>query len=58
MTYKQIETSREIRLWIKDIIVPVCTCAASLLLVPEVREAVAAKATSVKESINQKINKK
>lgn len=58
MTHKQIETSREIRLWIGQIIVPAATIVVSLMTVPEVREAVALKANSVKESIKQKLNKK
>lgn len=57
MTYKQIEASREVRLWIRDIVVPVATVAVGLLTVPEVREAVAAKATDIKRSINIKLKK-
>ena len=57
MTYKQIETSREIRLWIGQIIVPAATVAVSLMTVPEVRGAVAAKAEEIKESTKQKLKK-
>ena len=52
MTHKQIEMCREIRLWIRDIIVPTATVAVTMMTVPEVREAVAAKADEVKRSIN------
>ena len=57
MTYKQIETSREIRLWIRDIVVPAATVVVTMMTVPEVREAVAAKAREVKRSINIKLKK-
>ena len=57
MTWKQIETSREVRLWVKEIVVPVVGFAASTLLIPEVREAVAAKAGEVKEKINKKLKR-
>lgn len=54
MTYKQIEASREVRLWIGQIIVPAITLAATTMAIPEVRQAVAAKAKSVKRSIENK----
>ena len=57
MTYKQIEASRELRLWIGQIIVPALTLAATAMAIPEVREAVAAKAEDIKYSIKQKIKK-
>ena len=57
MTYKQIEASREVRLWIGQIIVPAITIAASTLAIPEVRQAVAAKARDVKQNIERKIKR-
>ena len=57
MTYKQIEASREARLWIGQIIVPAITVAVSTLAIPEVRQAVAAKARSVKQNIERKIKR-
>ena len=57
MTYKQIEASREVRLWIGQIIVPAITIAVSTLAIPEVRQAVAAKARDVKQSIECKIKR-
>ena len=54
MTYKQIEASRETRLWIGQIIVPAITFAATTLAIPEVRQAIAAKANSIKRSIEDK----
>ena len=58
MTYKQIEAAREARLWIGQIIVPACTVAATTLTIPEVREAIAAKATSIKRQIEDKLRRK
>ena len=57
MTYKQIEATREVRLWIGQIIVPAFTLAATTLAIPEVRQAVAAKAKSMKESLEKKMRK-
>lgn len=57
MTYKQIEASREVRLWIGQIIVPAITLAATAMAIPEVRQAVAAKADSIKRSIKYKFKK-
>ena len=57
MTHKQIETSREIRLWLGQILIPAATVAVSLMTVPEVREAVAVKAEQGKESAKQNIKK-
>lgn len=58
MTHNQkIETMREIRLWIGQIIVPACGVAAATLTIPEVREAVAAKAKQYKEKIESKTKK-
>lgn len=54
MTYKQIEASREARLWLGQIIAPAITLAVSTLAIPEVRQAVAAKAESIKQSIKEK----
>lgn len=58
MTYKQIEASREARLWIGQIIVPAATVVGSALAIPEVRQAVAAKAEEVKRTIKNKMNNK
>lgn len=58
MTYKQIEASREARLWIGQIIVPAVTVVGSALAIPEVRQAVATKAEEVKRTIKNKMKKK
>ena len=57
MTYKQIEASREARLWISQVIVPVFTTAGLLMLNPEIRASVKTKATELKETIKTKIKK-
>ena len=54
MTYKQIEASREARLWIGQIIVPAIGFATATLAIPEVRQAVAAKADEIKRSIKDR----
>lgn len=57
MTYKQIETSREIRLWVGQIIIPAATVAVTILTVPEVRQAVGAAANGIKTKIESKFKK-
>ena len=58
MTYKQIEASREIRLWITQVILPAFGIGTMLVAtVPEVREAVVAKAKNVKDKIDEKLHK-
>lgn len=58
MKRKNIDTMREVRLWIGQIIVPAVTLAATTMAIPEVRQAVAAKARDVKDSIDRKIKRK
>jgi len=58
MTYKQIEASREVRLWLGQIIIPAASVAVAILSIPEVREAIGTKVTNVKESIQNKIRRK
>lgn len=53
MTYKQIEASRELRLWIGQVIVPAVAVAVTVATVPEVREAVAEKFTSLKDRLKR-----
>ena len=54
MTYKQIETMREARLWIGQIIVPAIGLATTTLAIPEVRQAVAEKVNDMKRSMKKK----
>ena len=57
MKRKTIDAAREARLWIGQIIVPTATAVVTVMAIPEVRGAVAAKASNVKESIEHKIKK-
>jgi hypothetical protein len=58
MTYKQIETSREIRLWIGQIIVPAVTAVATVMYMnPELRTKAKTTFENVKENIKAKFNK-
>ena len=54
MTNRQIETSREIRLWIRDIIVPSIGVGATVLwLHPEIKENIKTKIDEVKSKFNK-----
>lgn len=57
MTYKQIEASREVRLWIGQVIVPAIGVAAVAMSNPEVRKAVGQKAEDVKHFVKTKFKK-
>ena len=52
MTYKQIEASRELRLWIGQVIVPAVTMA--LASIPEVRNAASTKLEQLKWKLKSK----
>ena len=54
MTYKQIEASREVRLWICQILVPAFGIA---MAIPEVRHAAVNKVVSIKEKLAKKSKK-
>lgn len=49
MTYKQIEASRELRLWIGQVIVPAVSVTAVVLANPDVRNAAKAKLDNIKQ---------
>ena len=54
MTNKQIETSREIRLWIRDIIVPSIGVGATVLwLHPEIKDNIKYKIDEIKSKFNK-----
>lgn len=56
MTYKQIETSREVRLWITQVIVPTLGMATAMItMVPEFRKAAVDKFNNVKSKIKYKL---
>nr|DAE23836.1 MAG TPA: hypothetical protein [Siphoviridae sp. ct9lR64] len=51
MTYKQIEASREIRLWIGQVVVPTLGLGAVAMSNPEIKNAIKTKFEDVKSSI-------
>ena len=54
MTNRQIETSREIRLWIRDIIVPSIGVGATVLwLHPEIKDNIKTKIDEIKSKFNK-----
>ena len=58
MTNRQIETSREIRLWIRDIIVPSIGVGATVLwLHPEIKDNIKSKIDEIKSKFNSKFKK-
>ena len=54
MTYKQIEASRELRLWIGQVIVPAVTLAVALASLSGVRETASRKWGSLKWEIKSR----
>ena len=59
MTYKQIEASREARLWIGQVIVPAVSAAVLIIGAnPELKNTVKTKALNVKDSITNRFQKK
>lgn len=57
MTRKQLDTMREVRLWVGQMIIPSVTLGAALMANPDVRNMVSWKAQQVKYSIQNKKNK-
>lgn len=53
---KKVDTMRETRLWIKQIIIPIITLITTTMTIPEVRVVISEKAKCVKESMRQKIS--
>ena len=58
MKRKNIDAAREARLWIGQIVVPAITLFTTTMAIPEVREAVAAKAKEIKQNLESKIKRK
>lgn len=54
VTYKQVETSREVRLWLTQIVLPV---VGVTMLVPEARRAVVTKVKQAKKNIETTFKK-
>lgn len=58
MTHRQVEQSREIRLWVKDIVTPAVLVGIIVLKNPEARNWVKKQWTSATDAIKQKFQKK
>ena len=58
MTYKQIEASREMRLWIGQVIVPAAAAAVAIASNPQTRNYVSKKYNNVKSRIQKKFEKR
>lgn len=57
MTYKQIEASREARLWLTQVLIPAAGVAVAAMSIPEVRTATVEKVRDVKKTIRNKFKK-
>lgn len=58
MTYKQIEASREMRLWIGQVIVPAAVAVVAIASNPQTRNYVSKKYNNVKSRIQKKFDKR
>ena len=58
MTYKQIEASREMRLWIGQVIVPAAVAAVAIASNPQTHNYVSKKYNNVKSRIKKKFEKR
>lgn len=59
MTYKQLEASREARLWLSQIIIPAVGLAiGAITLNPELRQSVSDKAKNTIDNIKHKFTTK
>lgn len=58
MTYKQIEASREMRLWIGQVIVPAAVAAVAIASDPQARNYISKKYNNVKSRIQKKFEKR
>ena len=54
LTYKQLEASREARLWIGQVIVPAIGVTAAIFSNPQVRQTAADKINSIKRKLKSK----
>ena len=58
MTYKQIEASREMRLWIGQVIVPAAVAVVAIESNPQTRNYSSKKYNNVKSRIQKKFEKR
>ena len=57
MTWKQIETSREGRIWTVEVLIPIAAIATGILAVPEIRKAASTKINNAKQRIKNKFKR-
>ena len=58
MTRRQIDAAHEVRMWIKDIILPVVTTGVfTVLMFPEAKQFVIDKSNNVKRWFNDRVKK-
>lgn len=57
MTYKQIEASREVRLWIGQVVVPAVMAGVMLMANPITRDFIVDKTTVVKDKFKTMFKK-
>lgn len=57
MTRRQIDSSRERRLWLGQVIIPTLTLIITAMSIPEVRETTKVKAKEIKRKIENRFKK-
>lgn len=57
MTRRQIDSSRERRLWLGQVIIPTLTLIITAMSIPEVRETTKIKAKEIKRKIENRFKK-
>lgn len=57
MTRRQIDSSRERRLWIGQVVIPTLTLIVTAMSIPEVRETTKIKAKEIKRKIENRFKK-
>ena len=57
MTRRQIDSSREKRLWLGQVIIPTLTLIITAMSIPEVRETTKVKAKEIKRKIENRFKK-
>ena len=57
MTRRQIDASRERRLWLSQIVIPTVTLAVTAMTIPEVRDAMKLKTCEWKQKIQNRMKK-
>lgn len=58
MTWKRLETMREVRMWLTQLIIPTAAIGVAAMNIPEFREAVITKVNDVKTKIKTRLDKK